>query len=130
MEGVPETLLEEVTEKDKEGEAVLEGQVETLKVGDKVGEAEPLREGEEDTVTLRVIETLVVWDPQLVPLALMVWDTVPDTDTLTEPVWVGDCVEELESDSLTVTLTVPLVDPEGEREREGEEVKLLEGVPV
>ena len=52
------------------------------------------------------------------------------SNTLTEPVWVGDSVEELETDSLTVTLTVPLVDPEGEREREGEDVTLLEGVTV
>ena len=60
----------------------------------------------------------------------MVCDTVPDTDTLTEPVWVGDVVSELETDSLTDTLTVPHVDPVGERDREGDEVKLLDGVPV
>ena len=59
-EGVPDTLLEEVTEKDMEGEAVLEEQVVTLTVGVKVGEAEAHREGEEDTVTLRVIDVLVV----------------------------------------------------------------------
>ena len=60
MEGVPETEEEEVTENDKEGEAVLEGHVDTLKVGVKVEEAEAHREGEEDTVTLRVIDVLMV----------------------------------------------------------------------
>ena len=60
MEGVPETEEEEVTENDKEDDAVLEGHVETLKVGVKVGEAEAHREGEEDTVTLRVIDVLMV----------------------------------------------------------------------
>ena len=60
-----------MAEKDKEGEAVLEEQVVTLAVGVKVGDAEAHREGEEVTVTLRVTDTLVVWDPQLVPLALM-----------------------------------------------------------
>ena len=58
----------------------------------------------------------------------MDWVTVPDTDTLTEPVRVGDAVDELEVDMLSVTLTVPLVDPEGERDREGEDDVLLEGV--
>ena len=53
-------LLEDVTENDKEGEAVLEGQVDTLKVGVKVEEVERDREGEEDTVTLRVIDVLMV----------------------------------------------------------------------
>ena len=60
MEGVPETEEEEVTENDKEGEAVLEGHVDTLKVGVKVEEVERDREGEEDTVTLRVIDVLTV----------------------------------------------------------------------
>ena len=50
---------------------MLEEQVVTLTVGVKVGDAEAHREGEEVTVALRVTDTLVVWDPQLVPLALM-----------------------------------------------------------
>jgi hypothetical protein len=48
--------------------------------------------------------------------------------TLTVGVKVGDAVDELEVDMLSVTLTVPLVDPEGERDREGEDDVLLEGV--
>ena len=43
---------------------------------------------------------------------------------------VTDNEGELEDDKQADILTVPLVDPEGERDREGEDDVLLEGVTV